>query len=191
MLTTLLGYLVVGVFVATEGRARQGQEARRLERGAFDQRSTALIGLAIGGNALNLLAALVLNYFEVAVLPNALVIGFAGVVMAIAGVLLRLWANRTLGQFYTRTLLVSEKQPIVQAGPYRVIRHPGYLGSILVWTGAAIATANAITIVIAAVAMFAVYAYRIQAEEQMLLAERGEAYGAYRTRTWRLIPFLY
>jgi protein-S-isoprenylcysteine O-methyltransferase Ste14 len=36
-----------------------------------------------------------------------------------------------------------------------------------------------------------VYAYRISAEEQMLVDRFGAAYRSYKSRTWRLVPFVW
>jgi protein-S-isoprenylcysteine O-methyltransferase Ste14 len=41
---------------------------------------------------------------------------------------------RTLGRAYSRTLR-TERERVVEAGPYRHVRHPGYLGSNLIWLG--------------------------------------------------------
>jgi protein-S-isoprenylcysteine O-methyltransferase Ste14 len=104
---------------------------------------------------------------------------------------LRLWAPRVLGQFYTRTLRVAELQTVVDQGPYQLIRHPGYAGDLALRIVAGLATDNLpITLVIAAV-MFAAYSYRIQVEEQMLVATLGQPYRDYQARTRRLIPFVY
>ena len=91
-----------------------------------------------------------------------------------------------LGKFYTRTLKVTENQSIVHVGPYRFIRHPGYLGSILIWSGVAASTQNWIVLLIVLIVMFSVYVYRIQSEEKMLLATNAD-YAEYRKQTWRLI----
>ena len=91
---------------------------------------------------LSLLGAPVLNSFGVGRI-DAGSVGWIGLVIAILGIALRFWANRTLGQFYTRTLRVTEDQPIIDQGPYRVIRHPGYLGVLLMWVGASLATGGA------------------------------------------------
>ncbi len=191
MLTTILGYILIGVFVATEGRARKGQSAQSLDRGQFDQRSTALIGIAFLITGLGLLLAPILNYFGIGPIPSTTTVGWGGLVIAVLGIALRLWANRTLGEFYTRTLRVAESQSIVQRGPYRLIRHPGYLGSILMWTGVGLATTNWIAVTIAVVVTCFAYHYRIRAEERMLAAAIGKDYGEYQSRTWRLIPFIY
>jgi protein-S-isoprenylcysteine O-methyltransferase Ste14 len=47
--------------------------------------------------------------------------------------------------------------------PYRLIRHPGYTGSLLVWTGAALGGGNWINAIAAAVILVAAYAWRISA----------------------------
>ena len=117
--------------------------------------------------------------------------GWIGIAIAIFGIALRFWANKTLGEFYTRTLRLREKQSIVQHGPYAMLRHPGYAGVILMWFGAAWATSNWIAVIIAGATMFTVYHYRIQAEEAMLLTAGSKEYGEYRARTWKLIPFIY
>jgi len=77
------------------------------------------------------------------------------------------------------------------SGPYRHIRHPAYLGSLLVWSGAIAASGNAIALVSIVLAMLAAYATRIAHEEQLLRRTVGASYEAYCQRSWRLIPFLY
>jgi protein-S-isoprenylcysteine O-methyltransferase Ste14 len=96
-----------------------------------------------------------------------------------------------LGQFYTRTLRVADRQTVVDQGPYRLIRHPGYAGNLALWIGAGLATGNGLTTIVITVAMFVAYSYRLQAEEQMLLAMLGQPYREYQARTRRLIPFVY
>lgn len=108
--------------------------------------------------------------------------------MMIGGLTLRYLAARTLGEFYTRTLLVTLKQHVIQ-GLYRVVRHPGYLG-ILLGLGAGLATANWIVIVIT-VTNFIGLGYRIYLEEEMLKTASGDKYIAYMKNTWMLIPFVH
>ena len=107
------------------------------------------------------------------------------------GIALRVWAIRTLGRFYTRTLRTAPQQELVREGPYRVLRHPGYLGDIVMWAGATLATSNWLVAAVTVPLMFAAYCFRIGTEEQMLREAFGEEYARYRGRTWRLIPFLF
>ena len=107
------------------------------------------------------------------------------------GITLRMWAVQTLGRFYTRTLRISESQRVVQEGPYKNVRHPGYLGVILLWVGAGLATVNWIVAALVTLTVIAAYRYRINAEERMPVASFGEQDEAYMKHTWRLLPFVW
>ena len=189
MLTILLGYLIVCSFFIVERRVRVGQQAVDLERGPADRGSTALIGGAFGLTVLSVLAAPLLNGAGIGNIAWNL-LGWVGVILAFVGVSLRIWAAKTLGRFYTRTLRILNEHSIVQEGPYQRIRHPGYLGAIVMWIGAALATLNWIAVVITSAVMLTSYYYRIRVEEEMLMASNA-AYREYQARTWRLVPYLY
>lgn len=191
MITTLLAYVLVFGFFVVEGRTRKGAAAASLETGQFDRKSTASLGGAYAIVSLALLAAPLLNYFGIGVLSNAAWLGWIGILIATGGIGLRLWANQVLGQFYTRTLQVSETQSIVEAGPYRLIRHPGYAGMLLMWLGAGLAVTNWPCLLLAIGVMGTAYAYRIRSEEAMLAAVYGAQYQAYQGRTRKLIPFIF
>jgi protein-S-isoprenylcysteine O-methyltransferase len=116
---------------------------------------------------------------------------WAGVVMIILGLLLRGWGMRALGTAFSRTLRAPSDQGLVQAGPYRLIRHPGYAGSLLVWTGYALGSGNWINAALAAAILLAAYTWRISAEEKVLADAFGSEYVRYSQHTKRLVPFLY
>jgi protein-S-isoprenylcysteine O-methyltransferase len=113
-----------------------------------------------------------------------------GVGLGIAGILTRLWAVLTLRQRYTRTLRVDGGNTIERGGPYRFVRHPGYLGSLLCLNGIALASGNAVVFAASLLATLTAYAYRIHVEDAMLTAAFGEAYESYRRQVGALIPFL-
>ncbi len=46
MFTTLLAYLLIGVFLFLDRHTRQGYQAKSLERGQYDRGSTTLITVA-------------------------------------------------------------------------------------------------------------------------------------------------
>jgi protein-S-isoprenylcysteine O-methyltransferase Ste14 len=188
VVTTLFGYVVLACFFFTEGRIRSGQDAKSFKAGQFDQNTTRFIGLAFSISILAMLASWLLNFFQIGVLSGW--IGWLGILLALFGVFIRWWANRALGAFYTRTLKVAENQTIIKNGPYRLIRHPGYLGSILMWSGVAAASTNWVVILIVLILMITAYYFRIENEEKMLLTTQAE-YSEYWSHTWRLIPFIY
>jgi len=190
MATTLLAYLLTLLFLVTEGRLRQSSDARSLDATASDRGSTRLIGVYFGVACVALLLAPLLNLIPLGNVGHATLIGRVGIVIMVAGIALRFWANRVLGAYYTRTLRIAQEQRVVEEGPYRLIRHPGYLGIMLMWVGAGLATVNAITGSVIVAGVLVVYGYRIRSDEAMLIQAFGEQYRAYEAHTWRLIPFV-
>lgn len=112
----------------------------------------------------------------------------AGPGVQATGLALRGYSMRAPGARYTRTLRTEEdRQALVQTGPCRLIRHPGHLGSLLTWTGFALASRNLPTIALVSGVLGAAYARRIAAEQGMLRLE-PPGYGQYARKTSRLIP---
>jgi protein-S-isoprenylcysteine O-methyltransferase Ste14 len=189
-MTIVIGYTLIAFFFAFEGHIRQGQAAKSFERGEADHGSTLLVGVTFGIAAMMPLAAAVLNYWRIGLIDSTWA-GWLGIAIMVAGIALRFWANRTLGEFYTRTLKTIASQRVVQAGPYRIVRHPGYLGTVLFWLGAGVAATNWLIAALLVVLMFGVYSYRIYSEELILKNALGDEYRKYSARTWRLIPLVY
>lgn len=111
--------------------------------------------------------------------------------MVTTGLAIRYWAAKTLGEFYTRTLRILDEHSVVQAGPYCIIRHPGYLGTLLIGAGFGLAVSNWIVFSILLITELAAKLYRIRVEEKMLQDALEEPYKAYSANTWRLVPFVY
>ena len=56
----------------------------------------------------------------------------------IFGSLLRLLCYRTLGKFFTFEITIRQDHKIVDIGPYGIVRHPSYTGSLFLLGGAII-----------------------------------------------------
>jgi len=182
--------LMVMYFVIDLG-LRQGTNAKSYEAGKFDQKTSHLLALTHGAVILAILLSPILNLYQTGQIVGMPIAKWIGFGMILIGLTVRIWAMRVLGQFYTHTLRTMSDQQIVREGPYRLIRHPGYLGSLLFWIGAGLATANWLIAVGVTLALILAYRSRIQAEETMLLVTFGQAYKDYSQQTWRLIPFLF
>jgi len=188
-----LGWLVAGYtglagFLVLKGVVRERGGASSLEDSVDDQGTTRLIVTAYG------LAAVVpglLRRFGGGRLPRAA--GPVGLVIEGAGVGLRWWSMRTLRGSYSRTLRTIDDQRVIDRGPYRMIRHPGYLGSLLTWTGCAVASGSIGTVAAVASLLGAAYHRRIGAEEELLRRDLPgySDYTDYTDRTKRLIPFIW
>jgi len=182
------GYLVIVSFFVIQRFLRRSVGARSLRGGPYDRGNMILVGSATG---IGLWLPLIMVFLGAAAFPISLVVGVVALVVIVLGVGIRVWAATTLGKYHTTTLMMSEGQKVVTSGPYILVRHPGYLGEIMIWTGFAVVSSN-LTLFFLMPAMFvAVYLYRISAEEKMLVKELGDDYVRYQHRTRRLIPSVY
>jgi len=187
MIQTVLAFVLAVCFFAIEPLFRQGKAAKSLERTASDKGSSTLIVVLFW---IVIILPPLLNFLQVGQIGSS-GIRWLGLLIMLLSLVLRFWSMRVLGEYYTRTLRVTDTQAIVSQGPYQVIRHPGYLGTIFVWIGFALAIGNWISTIILAILLFGVYGYRIRSEEAMLIDRFGNEYQEYRKRTWRLVPFIY
>jgi protein-S-isoprenylcysteine O-methyltransferase Ste14 len=112
----------------------------------------------------------------------------AGFVVAWAGFALRIWAIRTLGSYFTKTLTTVANQPVIDTGPYAVVRHPSYTGLVTIMLGIGLMLGNCLSIVLSFGVTLAAFVWRIGPEERMLRAELGAPYGEYAATHKRLIP---
>jgi protein-S-isoprenylcysteine O-methyltransferase Ste14 len=184
----ITGYLYLLVFVAVEEFLRKSASSRTIKGGEFDRKSTMLIGGAFG---VGFLLPLALDGLDVATFSINSIEVLLSIVLMTSGLVIRVWAAVTLGRFYTRTLLVEREQKLVTSGPYARVRHPGYLGSMITWSGFGVATSNSVAALVLPILFIAGYLYRIGAEERMLVSELGDDYVRYRQRTRKLVPFVY
>jgi protein-S-isoprenylcysteine O-methyltransferase Ste14 len=94
----------------------------------------------------------------------------AGGIIALAGEALRIWAAGHL----------EKGREVTVSGPYRLTRHPLYVGSALIGIGVAVASASRIVAVITAIYLALTLTAAIRSEEAHLTTKFGVAYPDYR-----------
>jgi protein-S-isoprenylcysteine O-methyltransferase Ste14 len=187
MLQLIFTYLLVITFFSLEFFLRKDKTAKSIDKTNSDNKSTKFIGLSF---FIILIISIILNLLKIGEFDN-MRLAIIGLMIMVVGLLIRIWSMLTLSKYYTRTLLTIEKQEIVKKGPYRIIRHPGYLGTILIWSAAGLAMENEIIFIVATIMILIAYLYRIENEEQMLIKQFGEKYTDYKKHSWRLIPLIW
>jgi protein-S-isoprenylcysteine O-methyltransferase Ste14 len=196
-----IGALIIILLWAAQAEIRFGSRARTARAGASDRNSTPaltiaafvpILGFALGirSNSPGLVSSLLPGWFRMAQVPGMPAAAWLGVFLGVCGLSLRLWAVMTLRERYTRTLLIQDRQAVESKGPYRWVRHPGYLGSLLSLNGVVLASGNWIALLASLAATGWAYGYRIKVEERMLLAGLGPAYSEYREQVGALFPKL-
>ncbi len=145
-----------------------GHEVKRLNR--------LRVAISIGMAPVVVLIALFTTPGTGAALPMRLL----GAVVVAAGAGLRLWALGSIDRW--------KKRVVVTWGPYRFVRHPLYLGSLLVLVGFCIAAGSWSAALLAALLFVALSVPAVRAEERLLAAQFGAAWESYRRSSGALLP---
>ncbi len=117
-------------------------------------------------------------------------IRWLGVALFALGGALRIWPVFVLGDRFSGLVAIQSGHTLVTKGVYSVIRHPSYLGLLINSLGWGLAFRSGVGVLLTGLLLLLILA-RIQAEERLLRAQFGSEYDTYRSRTWRLIPWLY
>jgi protein-S-isoprenylcysteine O-methyltransferase Ste14 len=114
-----------------------------------------------------------------------------GAVITWFGLLLRWWSFAALGRYFTVVVKTSQDQPILDSGPYRLLRHPSYTGLLLVFAGGGLMWGNWVSTVAAVGVLAIVLIRRLLAEEHALEAATGDRYREFEAHRTRLIPYVW
>ena len=120
------------------------------------------------------------------VTSSVTVLHAVGLLIFVSGGSFRLLAIRTLGRYYSHIVREVDDHRIIQSGPYRIVRHPAYLGMIVANIGVVVFFFNPVTTAIFLLWLTPAIILRILIEERMLLQMEG--YEAYAARKKRLVP---
>ncbi|MCL2322939.1 MAG: isoprenylcysteine carboxylmethyltransferase family protein [Oscillospiraceae bacterium] len=186
MLTSIIALCLLIIFLFLENKLRFGSVAK--EFNAKSDKSSFILGFCYGLNMILLFINIIFMIFHN---KNNAAMGVLGIVFMLIGFFLRILANLQLGKYYTKSLVVTEDQKVISTGLYHFIRHPGYLGSIITWIGAGLASQNDFILLVILIITIAAYWYRIIKEEDKLLMEMGDSYKIYMEKTKRIIPFIF
>ena len=111
----------------------------------------------------------------------------AGTTCLVAGLWYFHRSHADLGTYWSVTLEVREGHRLVTQGVYRRVRHPMYAALFLYSIGQLMAVPNWIAGPSYLVSFGILFAFRVHAEEQMMLDAFGADYASYMTRTKRLV----
>lgn len=114
-----------------------------------------------------------------------------GMALVVIGFIIRVSSILTLKQYFTYSVAQVENQKIIDTGLYKFIRHPGYLGQLVIFLGISTSISNWLSILLMMVSVMIGYFYRIKVEDKLMTDQFGEDYHHYQDRTKKIIPLLY
>ena len=118
--------------------------------------------------------------------PYVIVLGHLLTIAGFAGIFVVFRAN----SFASAIIEVAENQPLVDTGPYKLVRHPMYFSALLLLVGMPLALGSywAMLLILPTLAGLIARIYN----EELFLEKNLVGYAEYRRRTpWRLVPLLW
>jgi len=114
-----------------------------------------------------------------------------GIIVYAFGFIIRWTAVYQLGKMFTVDVAIADKHTLKTSGLYKIVRHPSYLGLILIIAGLGLCLNSALSLMIMFIPPFIAISYRISIEEKALIEEFGDQYTNYKGKVKRLIPGIY
>lgn len=141
----------------------------------------------------SLFTCLVMPYMDARnlyVLPGGDLTRWIGFALLAAGVMLRLGPMVELGRRFVSVVAVQPDHTLHTNGFYRWVRHPSYLGILLMDLGFAGVFRSSVALVLMPV-VFWMFRRRMDVEEGFMVEQFGDPYRTYMGHTARLMPGLY
>ena len=159
-----------------------------------ERKSTMYFWQTFAVTAVAIIAITLLALTDPAVLrftlvPESILSGVAGIILAIAGLGFSAYSRIHLGKYWSSMVMIKTGHQLVRTGPYRFVRDPMYTGMIVALFGAAIASGMVLAFIVF-VLIVLVIGIKIRAEEELLAAKFGEEYEQYRREVKALIPWI-
>jgi protein-S-isoprenylcysteine O-methyltransferase Ste14 len=118
-------------------------------------------------------------------------IALLGFMVFFMGILIRWISILQLRKEFTVDVAIVDNHQLKTDGIYKHLRHPSYLGLLLICFGLAIAMNSISSWVVIFVPVSLAIIYRMKTEESVLLQQFGVAYQNYRAQTDRIVPKIY
>jgi protein-S-isoprenylcysteine O-methyltransferase Ste14 len=118
-------------------------------------------------------------------------IAILGICIFITGITIRWISIIQLKKEFTVDVAISKNHNLNTHGMYKYIRHPSYLGLLLICFGLSIAMNSITSVIVITLPVLLVIIYRIKIEEKIMVNEFGDIYKNYMLKTSRIIPKIY
>jgi protein-S-isoprenylcysteine O-methyltransferase Ste14 len=123
-------------------------------------------------------------------IPDHYLISLAGLALQTFGLGFALWAQRHLGKNWSAQVTLARDHRLIRSGPYRLVRHPMYLGILAGMFGTAIVIGELRGFLAAAAVLIALL-WKIRGEDSILGDHFGESHQQYAKEVKSIIPYLY
>lgn len=116
-------------------------------------------------------------------------VSLTGLVLLAVGSALLVQARRTLGKHFSPVVRILPDHRLITYGVYRYIRHPGYLGEVLLYLSVPLLLHSLYGFILMLFIIPSIL-YRIGVQEWVLLERFGDQYRDYMKRSKRFVPYV-
>jgi protein-S-isoprenylcysteine O-methyltransferase Ste14 len=123
------------------------------------------------------------------VIPRTDLTLVAGTTVCVLGLLVTIWARRTLAGNWSSDVTFKQDHELVRAGPYRFVRHPIYTGLLVMALGTAIEIGRLrcwIGLAVVGVGFW----IKLKQEERLLRRHFPDEYPVYERQVKALVPWV-
>jgi protein-S-isoprenylcysteine O-methyltransferase Ste14 len=161
----------------------QGRQPRRPRSLFLSLLKTAKVVILVGVVAQTLLPEVL------PIMGEPFPLRLIGVPLYTLGLIVAILGRLQLGENWVdiEVAQILPQQSVVATGVYRYVRHPIYIGDLVMLLGLELSLNSWLVLGIAALAPYVVW--RAVGEERML-SQRLPGYDVYCARTWRFVPFV-
>lgn len=184
-----LYYFFVSLFSISEVALLILKRSKKaIAKNQSDRKSMLILWVAIF-SCLNI--GFIIAKMHILIPIDALSTTYPGVLVVVAGFAIRWTAIVQLGKMFTVDVSISSVHKLKTDGIFGIVRHPSYLGLLLIIAGLGLLMNNVLSFFIVVAPSFYAVNYRIVIEENALEGEFGNQYRDYKNRIKKIIPFLY
>lgn len=160
-------------------------EAQLLTRGNRGRNENSLIGLGIVSFIFALLKS---GHHSILMASDTLVWG-CGIILG--SLFFRWYAIQTLGNFFTADISIYKNHKIVEAGFYKIVRHPQYVFTIVTFLGLSVCCDAGFFRIFIFLFPALGLILKMVSEEKLLTISLGKKYENYKRRTYWIIPYIF
>lgn len=129
-------------------------------------------------------------YFSRIIVQEIMSLQIIGLAIFIFGIIVAIWARRTLGSNWSSNLEIKQEHELITTGPYRLVRHPIYTGVIIGLMGTFLVFGK-LNILILLVIISAGMIARARIEDGLMEKQFPDKYPDYKRRVKSLIPYVF
>ena len=122
------------------------------------------------------------------VFPGKSWMEFCGIGFVALGCIVFAVARRTLGANYSGHVSIKQNQELIHRGIYNIIRHPAYLGYLLMSIGVGLGYSSLTGLASVLIVLLPAVVYRIRVEDRLLAEQFSAQFEEYSHRVKRLLP---